>query len=71
MSVRTHTNDPTPLRWRLPSHLAHRLGVHYSTVIRWCASGRIRAWHTPGGRWNIPAEVCEQLVREAESIAQD
>lgn len=55
--------SPPPSMW--PTTLARRLGVHPATVTRWCVSGRIAAWRTPGGRWRIKLATARELLHAA------
>ena len=48
-----------------PATLARKLGVHPSTVNRWCAAGRIAAWRTPGGRWRVNLTAAQTLLSAA------
>ena len=44
--------------------VARMLGVSAFAVWRWCKTGKIKAWKTPGGHYRIPREEVERLLRE-------
>jgi len=43
---------------------AEALGVTYMTVWKWIKSGKLRANKVFGGRYAIPAEEVERLLKE-------
>ena len=65
----TPTTIEEPCIWVLPVILGRRLGVHSSTVVRWCEHGRIPAWLSPGGRWLIASTIADDLVAST-AVAQ-
>jgi excisionase family DNA binding protein len=50
-----------------PRQAAELLGVHASSIKRWCNAGALECWHTPGGHRRIPVERVFEFA-ESESI---
>ena len=45
-----------------PPAAARRLGLHHSTLRRWCEDQKIRAFRMPSGHWRIPRDVVAELA---------
>lgn len=52
--------------WYGTYEAARILGIHPSSLWNWCKEGKIKAWRTPGGRYKIPKQELERLLKEAK-----
>lgn len=53
-----------PGRLLKPREVYHRLGISYPTLWRWIKEGKIRATRAESGRYLIPEEEVERILRE-------
>jgi excisionase family DNA binding protein len=42
--------------------VAAMLGMHADTVQKWCRSGKIKAFRTPGGQFRITEEALREMM---------
>ena len=45
---------------------SHLLGVHESSVKRWCNAEELACWHTPGGHRRIPITAVVDFAEEQD-----
>jgi len=50
--------------WYSTYEVAKLLGLSRFAVWYWCHTGKIRAWKTPSGRYKIPREEVERILKE-------
>jgi len=49
--------------WYTPAEFARLVGVSHVTVIKWIKKGKIKAGRLPSGRYTIPREEVERVLK--------
>ncbi|MCD6132351.1 MAG: helix-turn-helix domain-containing protein [Candidatus Hydrothermae bacterium] len=50
--------------WCTPAEFARLVGVSHVTVIKWIKKGKIKAGRLPSGRYAIPKEEVEKVLKQ-------